>query len=346
MFKAVVAVALPMLWALSAAGADETPKELIQYVQDAKKLGLKDNDIKQSLVKAGWQLAAVEEAVTYVRALNKQPLRGTKKTTMPEVAPPQGGPGPATSSPTPKELIQYIQDAKKLGLEDNDIKQNAVKAGWQLAAVEEAVAYVHALNKQPLEGAEKTTMLVAAPPQGGPGPAMSSPNVPRDHGVPEGYQIGAGDVLQIMVWKEPDASVPSVVVRPDGKITMPLLKAVDVMGLTPTQAERMITERLSKFIEDVSVAVVVTGINSKKVYVVGAVRREGPIALQYRMSVLQALSEAGGLTDYAKRNKIYVLRTENGKQFRFPFNYNAVIKGEQMEQNIWVQPDDTIIVPH
>lgn len=182
-------------------------------------------------------------------------------------------------------------------------------------------------------GAEKTTEVAGVP-------------AAKEHGVTEGYRIGAGDVLQILVWKEPDASVPSVVVRPDGKIAMPLLKEVDVLGLTPAQTERLITERLARLIQGADVTVVVTAIHSKRVYMVGAVKKEGPIQLQYHMSVLQALSEAGGLTEYAKRKKIYVLRSENGKQVRFPFDYDAVIKGERVEQNIVVEPDDTVVVPH
>ena len=110
--------------------------------------------------------------------------------------------------------------------------------------------------------------------------------------------------------------------------------------------EQLITEQLSRFINGADVTVVVSGINSKKVYLIGAVKKEGPLAYTYRMSVMQALSEAGGLTDYAKRKKIYVLRTENGRQFRLPFDYDAVLKGEHMELNIPLLAGDTIVVPH
>jgi len=165
-------------------------------------------------------------------------------------------------------------------------------------------------------------------------------------GVPYDYRIGAGDVLQISVWKEPDASVPSVVVRPDGMISLPLVKDVSVVGLTPKKAEAMIAEELSRFITDADVTVVVAGIHSKKIYLVGAFKKEGPVAYTYRMSVMQAISEGGGLTDYAKRKKIYVLRNEGGRQTRVPFNYDAVIKGEHMEMNIALLPDDTVVVPH
>lgn len=163
--------------------------------------------------------------------------------------------------------------------------------------------------------------------------------------VPYNYQIGAGDVLQISVWKEPEAST-SVVVRPDGMITMPLLKEVMVAGLTPTQVEKVITEGLSKTITEPDVTVIVSGINSKKIYAIGAVKREGPISYTYRMSIMQAISEAGGLTDYAKRRKIYVLRDENGTQRKLPFDYDAALKGERMDLNIPLLPGDTLVVPH
>jgi polysaccharide biosynthesis/export protein len=162
----------------------------------------------------------------------------------------------------------------------------------------------------------------------------------------EDYQIGAGDVLQVSVWKEPDASIPSVIVRPDGKIAMPLLKEVEVAGMTPKQVEKVITERLSGLINAPEVTVVVTAINSKRVYVLGAVKKEGPLSYTYRMNVIQALSEAGGLTEYAKRKKIYVLRNESGKDHRLLFNYDEVIRGEKMEQNILLLPGDTLVIPH
>ena len=162
--------------------------------------------------------------------------------------------------------------------------------------------------------------------------------------TPPGYRIGAGDALQINVWKEPEAS-GSVVVRPDGKISLPLVKEVDVLGLMPTELEKVLTAKLAHFIRDADVTVVVQQIHSKKVYLVGAAKKEGPVPLLSSMTVLQVLSEAGGVTDYAKRRKIYVLRTVNGKQTKLAFDYDAVIKGEHMEQNIPVLPDDTIVVP-
>jgi polysaccharide export outer membrane protein len=159
------------------------------------------------------------------------------------------------------------------------------------------------------------------------------------------YHIGAGDVLQVSVWKEPDASVPSVVVRADGKIALPLAKEVDVMGLTPKEAEQLITERLHRLIPSAEVTVLVLANNSKKVYIVGAVKSTGPMRYSYRMTVMQALTEAGGLNENAKRKKIYILRNENGKDSKLPFNYDAVIKGERMDSNIALLPGDTLVVP-
>jgi polysaccharide export outer membrane protein len=173
---------------------------------------------------------------------------------------------------------------------------------------------------------------------------------PRDssHGanVPKGYRIGAGDVLQISVWREPEASVARVVVRPDGIISLPLVKELNVLGLSPSELETVLVEKLAQFIHSPDVTVVVMEVLSKKVYLLGAAKREGPLPLLAPMTIMQVLSEAGGLSDFAKRKKIYLLRTENGKQTRYPFNYDAVLKGEHMEQNILVLPDDTIVVPH
>jgi len=135
------------------------------------------------------------------------------------------------------------------------------------------------------------------------------------------------------------------VVRPDGKISLPLVKEVDVLGLMPAELEKVLTARLARFIRDADVTVVVQQIHSKKVYLVGAAKKEGPVPLLSSMTVLQVLSEAGGLSDYAKKRKIYVLRTENGKQVKHPFDYQAVIRGEHIEQNIPVLPDDIIVVP-
>ena len=261
----------------------------------------------------------------------------------------------AAPAAPPKELIEYVREAKRLGLKTELIQQNAVKAGWSAAVVEAALA--RALEKEPVSEVRADAVSPSSAPEVK-GASVTEPapqsapetSVPRaeppPRPLPDEYRIGAGDVLQVSVWKEPEASVGSVVVRPDGKIGLPLLKEIEVAGLAPMEAERLITDRLMKFIPSVDVAVVVKDINSKKIYVVGAVKREGPIPYTYRMTVMQALSEAGGLTDYAKRNKIYVLRSENGKEHRLPFDYEAVLRGERMELNIPLLANDTLVIPH
>jgi polysaccharide biosynthesis/export protein len=171
------------------------------------------------------------------------------------------------------------------------------------------------------------------------------PSLPPS-GAPPGYRIGSGDILQIDVWKEREASVSSVMVRPDGKVTLPLIKEIDVLGLTPTELEKLLAGKLETFIHGADVTVVVREIRSKRAYLVGAVNKVGPVPLVANMTVLQVLAEAGGVTDYAKKKKIYILRKQNGKEVKILFNYEAVIKGEGMEQNISVLPDDTIVVPH
>jgi polysaccharide export outer membrane protein len=159
------------------------------------------------------------------------------------------------------------------------------------------------------------------------------------------YVIGPGDILQVNVWKEPEASMPSVVVRSDGVISLPLIKEIPVAGMTPRELEQLITQKLARLIRDADVTVLVKEIHSEKIYVVGAVKKEGPITLQGPLTVVQAIAESGGFTDYAKRNKIYILRLQHGKQVRFPFDYSAVIRGQRPEQNITLAPGDSIVVP-
>ena len=159
-----------------------------------------------------------------------------------------------------------------------------------------------------------------------------------------GYVIGPDDTLQISVWKEPELS-GSVPVRPDGKISIPLVDDVQAAGLTAVQLSMQIADRLKKFVTDPHVTVIVTAINSRRVYVLGEVARPGGFALLPDMNILQAISDAGGLTQFAHGKKVYVLRTENGKQVKYPFNYSKVLKGENPEQNIVLKSGDTIVVP-
>jgi polysaccharide export outer membrane protein len=158
------------------------------------------------------------------------------------------------------------------------------------------------------------------------------------------YLIGADDVLAVTVWKEPELSA-TVPVRSDGKISLPLLNDVQAAGLTPAQLAADVSEKVKKFITDPSVTVIVTQMNSRKAYIMGLVNHQGMVRLQANMTVLQALSAAGGLAPFANRKKIYVLRTENGQEQKLPFNYDAVIKGKDTDQNVLLKPGDTVVVP-
>jgi polysaccharide export outer membrane protein len=157
------------------------------------------------------------------------------------------------------------------------------------------------------------------------------------------YLIGADDTLRISVWKEPDLS-EILPVRPDGKISMPLLNDIPAAGLTPLQLKDSITEKLKKFIADPRVTVVVQAMNSRRIFVSGEVVHTGPMALLPHMTMLQALSQAG-FTQFANLKNIYLLRTEDGKQEKIAFNYKEVVKGNHPEQNIVLKPGDTVVVP-
>jgi polysaccharide biosynthesis/export protein len=158
------------------------------------------------------------------------------------------------------------------------------------------------------------------------------------------YKIGPQDMLRIDVWKEPDIS-RIVPVRPDGKITLPLVNDIQASGLTPTQLAAKIAEGLKKYITSPQVTVGVTEINSRRIFVSGEVARPGAMPLLPNMTVLQALSSAGGFTQFAREKKIYILRMEEGKQVKHPFNYKEAISGKNVEQNIMLEGGDIIVVP-
>jgi polysaccharide export outer membrane protein len=158
------------------------------------------------------------------------------------------------------------------------------------------------------------------------------------------YVIAPQDVLNISVWKEPDLT-RTIPVRPDGKISMPLLNDVQAAGLTPVQLAGLITAGLKKFVNEPQVTVIVSEINSRRIYVLGEVNHAGTQPLLPNMTVLQAVSSAGGFTIYASVKHIYVLRNENGKPQKYSFNYKDVIAGKHAEQNILVKEGDTIVVP-
>jgi len=160
--------------------------------------------------------------------------------------------------------------------------------------------------------------------------------------VDAGYKIGPQDVLRIDVWKETEIS-RTVPVRPDGKISIPLLNDVQAAGLTAMELSNNISEGLKKFMNAPQVTVTVSEINSRRVYVTGEVTRPGAYPLLPSMTALQALTSAGGFTQFANTKKIYVLRTEGGKQAKHPFNYKSVLDGKM--EDISLVPGDTIVVP-
>jgi len=157
------------------------------------------------------------------------------------------------------------------------------------------------------------------------------------------YIIGPEDMLQITVWKEPTLS-GSFPVRPDGRISMALVGDLPAAGRTPMALADEITQRLKKYLQDPNVSVVVQGVNSQRIYLMGEVGHVGPIPLTANMSPLQAIATAGGLSPFAKSKKIYVLRIVNGKDQKIPFNYKQALKGDEF-QGIKLQPGDTIVVP-
>jgi polysaccharide export outer membrane protein len=158
------------------------------------------------------------------------------------------------------------------------------------------------------------------------------------------YVIGAQDVLDISVWKEPEVS-RVVPVRPDGKISLPLLNDVQAAGLTPSQLAAQLTVSLKKYVTSPQVTVIVATINSQRVYIIGEVLRPGAFPMLPGMNVLQGLSSAGGFTQFAKTKSIYVLRMENGKQQKYPVNYKEVVSGKHPDQDILLKAGDTIVVP-
>jgi len=157
------------------------------------------------------------------------------------------------------------------------------------------------------------------------------------------YVIGASDVITVTVLKEPTLS-GSLLVRPDGMITMPLLGDVQASGLTPLHLAEGIAARLKKYIQDPNVSVILTQINSRKVYLIGEIIKAGPVDITPGMTLLEAIACAGGLTQYANSKKMYILRSEEGKHVRIPVRYKDALKGDDT-LNLILKPGDTIVVP-
>jgi len=197
----------------------------------------------------------------------------------------------------------------------------------------------------PIRAAQSTDRKVPAPTvKSGPVLPTDDKTVPLSTVKNSVYLIGPEDVLDVSVWKEPDVS-RVVTVRPDGQISLPLINDIQAAGLSPEQLASTIAEKLRKFVNEPQVTVIVTAMNSQRVFVIGEVLRAGAFPLLPGMTVLQALGSAGGFTTFADVKKIHIMRVRDGKKIQFQFNYREVLKGNQPERNINLEPGDTIVVP-
>jgi polysaccharide export outer membrane protein len=158
------------------------------------------------------------------------------------------------------------------------------------------------------------------------------------------YIVSPKDVLEIQVWKEPDFS-RQVLVRPDGKITLPLIGDIQASGLSCMELKTLLTEKLKSFVDNPNVTVIVIEYQSKNFYIIGKVNQPGTYTLNPEMTILQALTVAGGLQEWADRDDIRIIRRSGGREEVFRFDYDKVISGKKLEQNIILEPNDTIIVP-
>ena len=158
------------------------------------------------------------------------------------------------------------------------------------------------------------------------------------------YHIGPGDVLEISVWKDESLS-RTLTVPPDGIISFPLIGDINSTNLTVNGLRRIVTKKLSEYVADVTVTVMLSEINSLKAYVIGKVNTPGVFAINMNTNVMQLLSMAGGLNPFASAGDIFVLRQEKKSSVKIPFNYKAVAAGKNLEQNIVIQPGDVVVVP-
>lgn len=157
--------------------------------------------------------------------------------------------------------------------------------------------------------------------------------------------IGNGDVLEVMTWKEPDFSREEVLVRTDGKISLPILNDIQASGKTTLELKSDIEAKLKDYIASPVVTVTIRNPGSQKFYVLGEVSRTGEYGLTKSLTVLQAFALAGGFTEWASKNEIILLRNENGADKIIRINYKSIIRGDELSKNLKIKADDTIIVP-
>jgi polysaccharide export outer membrane protein len=158
------------------------------------------------------------------------------------------------------------------------------------------------------------------------------------------YVIGAEDVLYIHIWRE-ETLTKTVNVRMDGRISMPLVDDIQAAGITPLRLKELLTQRFKEFIENPNITVMVMEANSFRVYISGEVKNPGVYRLRTETSIVQFIPMAGGFTEWARRNKIIIVRKENGREKRMKVNYKKIVQGGDLDSNVMLRPGDTIIVP-
>jgi polysaccharide export outer membrane protein len=163
--------------------------------------------------------------------------------------------------------------------------------------------------------------------------------------TPETFVIGLEDVLSVVVWREPELSVKEVVVRPDGKVSLPLVNDIQAAGMTPRELQDAVAEKLKEFVAAPNVTVTVVRIMSKTVSLVGEVAKPGVYALGSPMTVLDLLARSGGFREMAKTKKIKIVRKDADRTTQFDFNYREVAEGKRLDQNILLKNGDVVIVP-
>ncbi len=199
-----------------------------------------------------------------------------------------------------------------------------------------------ALTSAALSAAPQSPGAPVAPKMAG--PVSVPPTVPSGVALPSGYVIGPEDVLDIVFWRDKDMST-QVIVRPDGRITLPLINDVQASGLSPEQLRDALMTAATKYVQDPNVSVVVKAINSRKVFITGQVAKPGSYPLTGPTTVMQIIAVAGGLHEFADAKNIIIMRNENGRPVAYPFNYKDVLKRKNLKQNIELKPGDTVVVP-
>lgn len=236
---------------------------------------------------------------------------------------------PQAIKPDPKKEEEARKAAAKKAEDDRKKAEEAAKK----KAEEDRKKAAEAARNQP----RPATTVVQRPAAPTPPPVQPPPPMP-------GYVIGPDDVLSIVYWRDKDMSV-DVQVRPDGKISLALLNDVEAAGLTPDQLRVKLVEASKEYFEDANITVVVKEIKSRRVFIEGQVAKQGPYPLTGPTNVMQLISLAGGVAEYADIENVRVIRTENGRPVSFRVNMKEVRSGKKLQQNILLQPGDIVSVP-